>query len=186
MAPSVIRESACGLRGQCKPGVTVYIDFSRKPIIIRPLILSTDAIPLIANAVILRESLDPTGAGPWQFFTSSSPFTTRVISFKYLRLLIFLPAILIHACASSSLAFSRLYTIYELWVDVCDIVQGTGSKTIPKKKKSQKAKWLSEKTLQRTVQRREAKSKGEKEIFIYFNAEFQRIARRDKKAFLSN
>ena len=72
----------------------------------------------------------------------------------------------------------------ELWTEVCDIVQETGIKTIPKKKKCKKAKWLSEKALQIAVKRREVKSKGEKEIYIYLNAEFQGIARRDKKAFL--
>ena len=75
----------------------------------------------------------------------------------------------------------------ELWtMEVCDIVQETGSKTIPKKKKCKNAKWLSEEALQMAVKRREAKSKGEKERYIHLNAEFQRIARRDKKAFLSN
>ena len=69
---------------------------------------------------------------------------------------------------------------------VCDIVQGTGIKTIPKKKKCKKAKWLSEEALQIAVKRREAKSKGEKERYKLLNAEFQRIARRDKKAFLSD
>ena len=69
----------------------------------------------------------------------------------------------------------------ELWTEVCDIVQQTGSKTIPKKKKCKKAKWLSEDTLQIAVKRREAKSKGEKERYTHFNAEFQRIAWRDKK-----
>ena len=73
----------------------------------------------------------------------------------------------------------------ELWTDVCDIVQETGIKTIPKKKKCKKAKWLSEEALQIAVKRREAKSKGEKERYTNLNAEFQRIARRDKKAFLS-
>ena len=72
----------------------------------------------------------------------------------------------------------------ELWMAVCDIVQETGIKTIPKKKKCKKAKWLSEKALQIAVKRREAKSKGEKEGYIHLNAEFQRIARKDKKAFL--
>ena len=72
----------------------------------------------------------------------------------------------------------------ELWTEVHDIVQETGSKTIPKKKKCKKAKWLSEEALQIAVKRREAKSKGEKERYKYLNAEFQRIARRDKKAFL--
>ena len=67
-----------------------------------------------------------------------------------------------------------------------DIVQETGIKTIPKKKKCKKAKWLSEEALQIAVKRREAKSKGEKERYTYVNADFQRIARRDKKAFLSN
>ena len=72
----------------------------------------------------------------------------------------------------------------ELWREVCDIVQGTGIKTIPKKKKWNKAKWLSEKALQIAVKRREAKSKGEKERYKHLNADLQRIARRDKKAFL--
>ena len=71
-------------------------------------------------------------------------------------------------------------------MEVCDIVQETRSKTIPKKKKCKKAKWLSEVALQIAVKRREAKSKGEKERYTRLNAEFQRIARRDKKAFFSN
>ena len=74
----------------------------------------------------------------------------------------------------------------ELWTEVCDIVQETGSKTIFMEKKSKKAKWLSGEALQRAVKRREAKSKGEKEKYIHLNAEFQRITRRDKKAFLSD
>ena len=74
----------------------------------------------------------------------------------------------------------------ELWMEVCDIVQSTGIKNIPKKKKSEKAKWLSEEALQIAVKRREAKSKGEKERYTNLNAEFQRIARRDKKIFLSD
>ena len=74
----------------------------------------------------------------------------------------------------------------ELWTEVCDIVQETGIKAIPKKKKCKKAKWLSEEALQIAGERREAKSKGEKERYTHLNAEFQRIARRDKKAFLSN
>ena len=69
---------------------------------------------------------------------------------------------------------------------VRDIVQETGIKTTPKKKKCKKAKWLSEEALQIAVKRREAKSKGEKEKYTHLNAEFQRIARRDKKAFLSD
>ena len=73
----------------------------------------------------------------------------------------------------------------ELWMEVCSIVQETGIKTIPKKKKCRKAKWLSEEALQIAVKRQEAKSKGEKERYTHLNAEFQRIARRDKKAFLS-
>ena len=72
----------------------------------------------------------------------------------------------------------------ELWTEVHDIVQETGIKTISKKKKCKKAKWLSEEGLQIAVKRREAKSKGEKERDTHLNAEFQRIARRDKKAFL--
>ena len=74
----------------------------------------------------------------------------------------------------------------ELWTEVCDIVQETGIKTIPKKKKCKKAKWLSEEALQIVVKRREAKSKGEKESYTHLNEEFQRIARKDKKAFLSD
>ena len=74
----------------------------------------------------------------------------------------------------------------ELWMEVCDTVQETGVKTIPKKKKCKKAKWLSEEALQIAVKRREAKSKGEKERYKHLNAEFQRIARREKRAFLSD
>ena len=74
----------------------------------------------------------------------------------------------------------------ELWTEVHDIVQETGIKIIPKKKKCKKAKWLSEEALQIVVKRREVKSKGEKERYSHLNAEFQRIARRNKKAFLSN
>ena len=74
----------------------------------------------------------------------------------------------------------------ELWNEVRDIVQETGIQTIPKKKKCKKAKWLSEEALQIAVKRREAKSKREKERYKHLNAEFQRIRRRDKKAFLSD
>jgi len=74
----------------------------------------------------------------------------------------------------------------ELWMEVQDIVQETGIKTIPMEKKCRKAKWLSEKALQIAVKRREAKSRGEKERCKHLNAEFQRIARRDKKALLSD
>ena len=70
----------------------------------------------------------------------------------------------------------------EIWMEVCDTVQGTGMKTILKKKKCKKAKQLSEEALQIAVKRREAKSKGEKERYTHLNAEFQRIARKDKKA----
>ena len=73
----------------------------------------------------------------------------------------------------------------ELWMEVRDIVQETEMKTIPMEKKCKIAKWLSEEALQIAAKRREAKSKGEKERYTYLNAEFQRIARRDKKAFLS-
>ena len=69
----------------------------------------------------------------------------------------------------------------ELWTEICDIVQETGIKTIPVEKKCKKAKWLSEEALQIAVKRREVKSKGEKERYKHLNAEFQRIARRDKK-----
>ena len=74
----------------------------------------------------------------------------------------------------------------ELWTEVLDIVQETGIKTIPMEKKCKKAKWLSEEGLHIAVKRREVQSKGEKERYTHLNAEFQRIARRDKKAFLSD
>ena len=74
----------------------------------------------------------------------------------------------------------------ELWTEVCDAVQETGVKTISKKKKCKKAKRLSEEALQIAVKKREVKSKGEKERYTHLNAEFQRIARRDKKACISN
>ena len=71
----------------------------------------------------------------------------------------------------------------ELWTEVCDTVQEAGIKIIPKKKKCKKAKWFSEEALQTAVKRREAKGKGKRERYTHLNAEFQRIARRDKKAF---
>ena len=74
----------------------------------------------------------------------------------------------------------------ELWMEVHDIVQETGIKTIPMEKKCKKAKWLSKEALQIAMKRREATSKGEKGRYKHLNAEFQRIARRDKKAFLSD
>ena len=74
----------------------------------------------------------------------------------------------------------------ELWMEVCDIVQETGIKTIQNKKKCKKAKWLSEEALQIAVKRREAKSKGEQERYSHLNTESQRIAREDKKAFFSD
>ena len=74
----------------------------------------------------------------------------------------------------------------ELWMEVRDIVQEAGIKIIPKKKKYKKAKWLSEEPLQVAEKRRKVKSKGEKERYTHLNAEFQRIAWRDKKAFLSD
>ena len=74
----------------------------------------------------------------------------------------------------------------ELWTEIHDIVQETGIKTIPMEKKCKKAKWLSGEALQIVVKRREVKSKGEKKRFKHLNAEFQRIARRDKKAFFRN
>ena len=74
----------------------------------------------------------------------------------------------------------------ELWTEVHDIVQETGIKTIPMEKKCKKAKWLSDEALQISVKTREVKRKGEKERYTHSNAEFQRIARRDKKAFLSH
>ena len=74
----------------------------------------------------------------------------------------------------------------ELWMEVHDIVQETRSKTIPKKKKCKKAKWLSEEAIQIAVKRREAKSKREKEGNTHLNAEFQRISRKDKSTFLSD
>ena len=86
--------------------------------------------------------------------------------------------------------FKDLYLIDrvpdELWTEVRDIVQETGIKTIPMERKCKKAKWLSGEALQIAVKRREAKSKGQKERYKHLNAEFQRIARRGKKAFLSD
>ena len=72
----------------------------------------------------------------------------------------------------------------ELWTEVHDIIQETGNKTLPKKNKCKKAKWLSEEDLQIAMKRREAKNKGEKERYTHLDAEFQRIARRDNKDFL--
>ena len=74
----------------------------------------------------------------------------------------------------------------ELWKEIHDIIQETWIKTIPQKKKCKKAKWMFEEALQISVKRREVKGKGEKEIYTHWNAEFKRIARRDKKAFLSD
>ena len=74
----------------------------------------------------------------------------------------------------------------ELWTEIRDIVQEAGIKTIPKKKRCKKAKWLSEEALQIAMKRTEVNAKGEKERYTHLNAEFQRIARRDKKAFLSD
>ena len=74
----------------------------------------------------------------------------------------------------------------EFWMEVCDIVQEAVIKTIPKKKKWKKAKWVSEEALQIAVKGRDSQSKGEKERYTHLNAQFQRIARRDKKAFLSD
>ena len=74
----------------------------------------------------------------------------------------------------------------ELWTEVHDIVQEAGIKTIPMEKRCKKAKWLSGEALQKAVKRREVKSKGEKERYKHLKAEFQRIARREKKAFLSD
>ena len=86
--------------------------------------------------------------------------------------------------------FKGLYLIEtvhdELWMEVCDTVQETGIKTILKKKKWKEAKWLSEEVLQIALKRREMKRKGEKQRYTHLNAEFQNIARRDKKAFLSD
>ena len=86
--------------------------------------------------------------------------------------------------------FKGLYLVdrvlEELWTEVHDIVQQAAIKTIPQKKKCKKAKWLSEEALKIAMKRREAKSKGEKQRYSHLNAEFQNIARRDKKAFLSD
>ena len=83
--------------------------------------------------------------------------------------------------------YSHLFQNFpQLWNEVHDTVQETGIKTIPVEKKCRKAKWLSEEALQIAVKRREAKSKGEKERYKHLNAEFQKIARRDQEAFLSD
>ena len=95
----------------------------------------------------------------------------------------------LHVMIKSSIQKEDITIIYattRLWTEVQDIVQETGIKTIPKKKKCKKAKWLSEEALQIAEKRIEVKSKGEKERYTHLNAEFQRIARRDKKAFLSD
>ena len=84
------------------------------------------------------------------------------------------------------MSFNNVISLFELWNEVRDIVQETGIKTIPMEKKCKKAKWLSGEALQIAVKRREAKSKGEKERYSHLNAEFQRIARRDKKSLLSD
>ena len=76
--------------------------------------------------------------------------------------------------------------ILELWTEICDTVQEAVIKTMPKKKKCKKTNWLSEEALQIAVKWREAKGKGEKERYTHLNADFQRIARRDKKAFFSD
>ena len=73
----------------------------------------------------------------------------------------------------------------ELWIEICDIIQKAMIKIIPKKMKCKKAKWLSEEASQIAVKRREVKGKGQRERYTHLNAEFQRIARRDKKAFLN-
>ena len=73
----------------------------------------------------------------------------------------------------------------ELWMELCNVLQEAVTKTIPKKNKCKKAKWLSEESLQIVVKRKDSKGKGEKERYTHLNAEFQSIARRDKKAFLS-
>ena len=74
----------------------------------------------------------------------------------------------------------------ELWTEVCDIVQEAVNKTIPKKKKFKKAKWLSEEALQRAEKRKDMKGKGKRERYAHWNAEFRRTAKRDTKAFLSD
>ena len=83
-------------------------------------------------------------------------------------------------------ALDQIESAEELWMEVCDIIQVAVIKIIPKKKKCKKAKWLSEEALQTAMKRREAKGKGKKERYTHLNAEFQRRARRDKKAFLDN
>ena len=106
---------------------------------------------------------------PFRYYLNQTPYNYRVEvtnRFKGLDLIDRLPG--------------------ELWMEVHDIVQEAGIKTIPKKKKCKKAKWLYEEALQIAVKRREAKSKGEKKRYTHLNAEFQRIASRDKKAFFSD
>ena len=100
----------------------------------------------------------------------------------------FIIILLIIKLAQNSFRYSNILDRMPdgLWTEVHDIVQDTGIKTIPMGKKCKKAKWLSEEALQIAVKRREVKSKGEKERYSHLNAEFQRIARRDKKAFLSD
>ena len=95
--------------------------------------------------------------------------------------------LLLHNLETEATIFNFLENLYtELWNEVCDIVQETGINTIPVENKCKKAKWLSGEALQIAVKRIEAKNKGEKEKYKHLNTEFQRIGRRDKKAFLSN
>ena len=84
------------------------------------------------------------------------------------------------------LLWLRLFILSELWMEVRDTVQEKGIKTIPKKKKCKNSKWLSQKALQTALKRRDLEGKGETERYTHLNADFQRIARRDKKAFLSD
>ena len=118
---------------------------------------------------MIQQMLDPVGCLPFRYDLNQIPYYYIVEvtnTFKGLDLIDRVPE--------------------ELWMEVCDIVQEAVIKTIPKKKKCKKAKWLSDKALQIAEKRREAKGKGEKERYIHLNEEFQRIARREKKAFLSD
>ena len=126
-----------------------------------------------------------------RLFSSSSLSAIRVVSSAYLRLLLFLPAILIPACASSSPAFlidrvAQIECLMNYGQRFVTLYRGQGSRPSPWEKKCKKEKWLSGEALQRVVKRRQVKSKGEKERYKHLNAEFQRIARRDKKAFLND
>ena len=158
-------------------------------ILCRPLLLLPSIFPNIrvfSNESALRNRRTKYWSSSFSISPSNEHLGLISIRMDWLDLLAVqetLKCVLQHYSSKSSIL---LHTADEPWTEVCDIVQGTGIKTIPKKKKCKKAKWLSEEALQIAVNRREAKSKGEKERYSHLNAESQRIARSDKKVFLTD